>query len=775
MHKRVFSRRLFLVALALALLPTITTAAAADPQHGSVAFVEVKYGNMSTYQASAVEVSADGKFLYLGLAGGEITVFSRDSGDGSLFLVESINDPGGGGSIGLFGLSDIVISPDGKHLYTCSYHDDAITVFTRNTITGQLTYYGMLKDGVTANGLDGAQSLAISPDGNYVYAASVDDNAIPRFSRNSTTGALTYLGVIIDGSGPVQDLAGVFGLTISPDGKHLYAAANDDDALTTFDRNVSTGQLSYVEREKDGEAGVDGLNGARSVAVSPDGKHVYVSAWYDDSVATFSRNSTSGALTYVEVDKDGVNGVAGLDAASDVVVSPDSKHVYVSSYGDDSIVVFSRNTSSGRLTYLQRVEDNTGSADGLEGALQMAIGPAGNHVYVASRIEGALAILRREAGTGNLQYVHTVEDMHYADGPVGVAVSPDGKNLYVASNVNSTLSVLSRNPLTGKVRQLENFRDNDGVVNGLADARAVAVSPDGKHVYVAGHGDSGIAWFIRNSTSGTLVYGGVVLNSDPGVSGLGGIQSLAVSPTGAYVYAVSAGDDALVVLRRDTSTGALTYLKHFLDSTPGIDGLDGAYAVATSSGGGHIYVAAYSDDSIAHFEWEKPAGLTFRSVIKDGVGGVDGLDGANSVAISPDGRRLYVASRNDDAISVLDRSTTSGYLLYDSCVRDTDSGVDGLNGARAITMNPGGTYVYVASQYDDALAVFSRDVTSGDLTYVTSIKDTDPGIDGLNAANGIAVSPTGGHIYVAGYDDDAVAVFVHHWQVYLPLVVRNGS
>lgn len=775
MHKSVFPRRLVLIALALALLPTITTAAATDSQHGSVAFVEVKYGNMSTYQASAVEVSADGKFLYLGLAGGSITVFSRDSSDGSLFLVEFINDPGGGGSIGLFGLGDIVISPDGKHLYTCSGSDDAITVFIRNTITGQLTYYGMLKDGVSANFLDGAQSLAISPDGTYVYAASVDDSAIPRFSRNSTTGALTPVGAIIDGLGLAQDLGGVFGLTISPDGKHLYAAANDDDALTTFSRDVSTGQLSYVEREKDGEAGVDGLNGARSVDVSPDGNHVYVSAWADDSVATFSRNSTSGALTYIEVDKDGVNGVDGLDAASDVVVSPDNAHVYVSSYGDDSIVVFSRNASSGRLTYLQRVVDNTGYADGLEGALQMAISPDGGYAYVATRNEGALAILRRDAGTGNLQYVHTVEDMHYADGPVGVAVSPDGKNLYVASNVNSKLSVLSRNPLTGKVRRLEGFRDNVDGVNGLQGARAVAVSPDGKHVYVAGHGDSGIARFSRNSTSGTLIYGGVVLNSDPGVSGLGGIQSLAVSPTGAYVYAVSTGDDALVVLTRDTSTGALTYLKHFLDATPGIDGLNDAYAVATSSGGGHVYVAGYADNSVAHFKWEKPAGLGFQSVIKDGVGGVDGLWGANSIAISPDGTRLYVASRNDDAIAVFRRSTTTGDLTYDSCVRNTVSGVDGLDGARAITMNPSGTYVYVASQVDDALAVFSRDTTSGDLAYFASTKDTDPGIDGLDTANGIAISPASNHIYVASYGDDAVSVFVHHWQIYLPMVVRNGS
>jgi DNA-binding beta-propeller fold protein YncE len=36
---------------------------------------------------------------------------------------------------------------------------------------------------------------------------------------------------------------------------------------------------------------------------------------------------------------------------------------------------------------------------------------------------------------------------------------------------------------------------------------------------------------------------------------------------------------------------------------------------------------------------------------------------------------------------------------------------------------------------------------------------------------GIAVSPNGGHVYVTGWGDDAVAVF-RRFGVYLPLVVR---
>jgi len=55
---------------------------------------------------------------------------------------------------------------------------------------------------------------------------------------------------------------------------------------------------------------------------------------------------------------------------------------------------------------------------------------------------------------------------------------------------------------------------------------------------------------------------------------------------------------------------------------------------------------------------------------------------------------------------------------------------------------------------------------------VAAHKDGVGGVDGMDTANGIAVSPDGGHIYVGSYGDDAVAVFAR-WKIYLPLVLRN--
>jgi 6-phosphogluconolactonase (cycloisomerase 2 family) len=69
-----------------------------------------------------------------------------------------------------------------------------------------------------------------------------------------------------------------------------------------------------------------------AVVVSPDNRHVYVASWVDDSVAVFSRASASGALTFVALVQDGIDGVDGIYGASAIGISPDGGYLYVAGY-----------------------------------------------------------------------------------------------------------------------------------------------------------------------------------------------------------------------------------------------------------------------------------------------------------------------------------------------------------------------------------------------------------------------------------------------------------
>ena len=140
------------------------------------------------------------------------------------------------------------------------------------------------------------------------------------YERNASTGALSYGGMLKDGVDGVDGLDGARGVTLSSDGNHAYVTGLHDDAVSWYERNASTGALSYGGMLKDGVDGVDGLDGANGASRSLDGNHAYVTG-NDDAVSWYERNASTGALSYGGMLKDGVNGVDGLNYAK-VLRSP---------------------------------------------------------------------------------------------------------------------------------------------------------------------------------------------------------------------------------------------------------------------------------------------------------------------------------------------------------------------------------------------------------------------------------------------------------------------
>src|SRR5205085_10924047 len=85
----------------------------------------------------------------------------------------------------------------------------------------------------------------------------------------------------------------------------------------------------------------------------------------------------------------------------------------------------------------------------------------------------------------------------------------------------------------------------------------------------------------------------------------------------------------------------------------------------------------------------------------DASGQTKGLNGAAGVAVTPDGKSVYVASTDSDAVVGFVRNTTTGAISTPSCVHGsntpvgdcTGSPVGGLNGARGIAVTDGNVYV----------------------------------------------------------------------------------
>ncbi|HUL98301.1 MAG TPA: beta-propeller fold lactonase family protein [Mycobacterium sp.] len=208
-------------------------------------------------------------------------------------------------------------------------------------------------------------------------------------------------------------------------------------------RADDSGRLRLIQVLEDGKDGVEGLFGALSPTVSSDGANVYVTGQFGDALAVFARDAQSGRLTFIEAHRNGVNGVDGLGTPNKIEVSPDGIHVYVASYGGTAVTVFARAPSTGRLTFVQAQRDGLPGPD--HRIYGLAVSPDGAHVYASGpAAQNDVAVFARDAVSGMLTPIEVVSTG--LAGSAGLAVSPDGAHVYAAGFAAKAVTAFQREP-----------------------------------------------------------------------------------------------------------------------------------------------------------------------------------------------------------------------------------------------------------------------------------------------------------------------------------------
>ena len=170
--------------------------------------------------------------------------------------------------------------------------------------------------------MDGPCVILVSRDGAHVMVTSARNHSLIVFARDKQNGKLVLLQRLTNGINGVRGLLQASSVTLSHDDAHVYTTAKGSNALTVFTREKSTGKLEFLECHQNKEQGVEGLMGAFHSTLTLDGRHLYVVSSTGHSIAVFRREIPTGKLFFVEHYKDGINGVDGLENASSVTVSP---------------------------------------------------------------------------------------------------------------------------------------------------------------------------------------------------------------------------------------------------------------------------------------------------------------------------------------------------------------------------------------------------------------------------------------------------------------------
>lgn len=361
-------------------------------------------------------------------------------------------------------------------------------------------------------------------------------------------------------------------------------------------------------------------------------------------------------------------------------------------------------------------------APGAQGAAAPRASGKGLHVAVLSCVTGNARVVAQRGCQPVPGAGYEASESSGLDEVAALTAAGNRTSLYAVGNRNSSLAQLALGPsrkvsftacMTGNTF-LDTCAHLPGATANAPEApvsypTAAAVSPDGRSLYVVSGNfhASVVARFTRDPLTGALAYAGCLT----GDLGAGPSGPAACSP-----------------LPSATRQGYGS-------------GLYEPSGIAISADGGHVYVTAAGDGSVAAFNRDPASGaLSFVQCVSSNQraggcvripGGHHILEGIGAPFLSPDGRYLYGAASRAETVSAFTLAA-SGAIHFSSCVsrRDDrqpcrqgahpDGAVYALSNPTDAAGTADGRFLYVSSTYGTIVAL-KRNRATGALKPVSCV------------------------------------------------------
>jgi 6-phosphogluconolactonase len=273
--------------------------------------------------------------------------------------------------------------------------------------------------------------------------------------------------------------------------------------------------------------------------------------------------------------------------------------------------------------------------------------------------------------------------------------------------------------------------------------------------YTSKTDSKGIYAYRFDSEKGQLTAIGVAAETtDP--------SFLAVHPNGKYLYAVNeignfngGTSGAVSAFAIDAKTGTLKFLNQV--PTRGA----GPCYVSLDKNGEFVLVANYDSGSIASFPVQSDGSLgTTSGFVQHSGSGPDKerQEGphAHWIGTSPDNRFALAVDLGLDQVIVYGFDSSKGVFTP---MLSGFAKVKPGAGPRHLAFHPDGKFVYVLSEVESSVTVFSYQPKTGTLTSLQTISALPKDFSGHKEAAEIAVHPSGKFLYTSNRGHDSIAVF----------------
>ena len=350
-------------------------------------------------------VARSGFSLAQGLAGGQLLLVGTQT-SGTSKGIYSYSFDSTAGELKQLGLAAeaenptfLALSPNRKTVLVANELDTyegkssgAVSTYVLDRTRARLTKFNEV-----ASGGGGTCHVAFDHTGRAAFAANYGGGSAASFAVGAD-GRLSPAVSFFQYSGQGPDKARQKGphahrVTVSPDNRFLLVNDLGLDVIHIYRLDAGTAKLTPSEplvwRSSPGA-------GPRALQFHPNGKFAYCVTEMASAVVVLRWNAASGGLETVQEVGMRPTEFKDTTGGSDIVIDREARFAYAADRFDDIIATFAISPSDGKLTLLSRI------SCGGKVPRHLTLDPSGRWLLVANQVSDNIAVLGRDARTGQL-------------------------------------------------------------------------------------------------------------------------------------------------------------------------------------------------------------------------------------------------------------------------------------------------------------------------------------------------------------------------------------